>query len=160
MILIAGGLRMVLRGRASLLWGCVLVFTLANSSAYARGPAQEANAQAAVQAAEQASAAWLKRMDAGQYAECWKTAATAIQSAITEQQWTTAMENVRAPLSKVLTRAQQSATATSHLPGAPDGEYVVILYQTSFEHKQTAQETVAMSREKDQVWRVSGFYIK
>jgi hypothetical protein len=46
------------------------------------------------------------------------------------------------------------------LPGAPDGEYVVIQYETSFEKKAFAIETVTPSFEKDGIWRVSGYYIE
>jgi hypothetical protein len=53
-----------------------------------------------------------------------------------------------------------SATYTTQLPGAPDGEYVVLQYDTSFEHKKTAIETVTPVMDKDGKWRVSGYYIK
>jgi len=46
------------------------------------------------------------------------------------------------------------------LPGAPDGEYVVFQFDTSFERKGTAVETVTVSKETDGAWRVSGYYIK
>ncbi len=46
------------------------------------------------------------------------------------------------------------------MPGAPDGEYVVIQYDSSFEHKQAAVETVTPMLDKDGKWRVSGYYIK
>jgi hypothetical protein len=46
------------------------------------------------------------------------------------------------------------------LPGAPDGEYVVIQFGTSFENKKTAIETVTPMLDKDGKWRVSGYYIK
>jgi hypothetical protein len=45
------------------------------------------------------------------------------------------------------------------LPGAPEGEYVVIQYETQFEHKAGAIETVTPLREKDGSWRVSGYFI-
>jgi hypothetical protein len=35
------------------------------------------------------------------------------------------------------------------LPGAPDGEYVVFQFNTSFEQKSAAVETVTAIREKD-----------
>jgi len=36
----------------------------------------------------------------------------------------------------------------------------MILYDSSFEHKVVAQETVVMTREKDKVWRMAGYHIK
>jgi len=46
------------------------------------------------------------------------------------------------------------------LPGAPDGEYVVVQYQTIFTHKKEAVETVVSAREKDGSWKMSGYFIK
>ena len=46
------------------------------------------------------------------------------------------------------------------LPGAPDGQYVVIQFKTSFENKRSAVETVTPMFGKDQRWRVSGYYIR
>ena len=44
--------------------------------------------------------------------------------------------------------------------GRPDGEYVVILYDTSFENKKSAVETVTQMIDKDGNWHVAGYYIK
>jgi hypothetical protein len=46
------------------------------------------------------------------------------------------------------------------LHGAPDGEYLVIQFETSFSNKKSAIETVTSMLEKDGNWRVSGHYIK
>jgi hypothetical protein len=46
------------------------------------------------------------------------------------------------------------------LPGVPDGEYVVVQFDTSFEKKKTAIETVTPMKEPDGRWRVSGYFIK
>jgi ribosomal protein S17E len=46
------------------------------------------------------------------------------------------------------------------LIGAPDGEYIVIQFETSFENKKAAIETVTPMMDKDWRWRVSGYYIK
>jgi hypothetical protein len=66
----------------------------------------------------------------------------------------------RAPLGKVLSRTLKSATYATSLPGAPDGEYVVVKFDTSFEKKQSAIETVTPMKDPDGRWRVSGYFIK
>jgi hypothetical protein len=116
--------------------------------------------QTAEQIAVREGESWLAMMDAGKYADSWKAAAAVMRGAVTMEKWESTMKNVRDPLGKLESRKLQSATYTTLLPGVPDGDYVVILYETSFEHKATAQETVIMSREKDKVWRVAGYYIK
>jgi hypothetical protein len=44
--------------------------------------------------------------------------------------------------------------------GRSDGEYVVIQFDTQFENKAAAVETIAPMHEKDGSWRVSGYFIK
>ena len=66
----------------------------------------------------------------------------------------------RGPLGPVLSREVASAEYTTKLPGAPDGEYVVIQYRTKFQNKADAIETVTPMRDQDGIFRVSGYYIR
>jgi len=109
--------------------------------------------------AQQSSDAWLALTDQGKYADGYQEAAQYFKNAITKDQWEAATRASREPLGKVLSRKLKSATYTKALPGAPDGEYVVIQYDTSFEHKQSAVETVTPMLD-DGRWRVSGYYIR
>src|SRR5512142_1527279 len=81
----------------------------------ARALAAEANEAAALQAAE----AWLKLIDAGRYGASWDEASTSGRKLASKQ-------------------------VTHELPGAPDGTYVVLVFETRFEHKERGQETVTM----------------
>ena len=64
------------------------------------------------------------------------------------------MQAVRNPLGKLISRQVKSKTYMTSLPGAPDGEYVVIQFETSFENKESAIETVTPMMDKDAKWRV------
>ena len=68
--------------------------------------------------------------------------------------------SVRKPLGELVSRKLKSATFAKSLPGAPDGEYVVLQFDASFENKKEAIETVTPVREKDGKWKVSGYFIK
>ena len=46
------------------------------------------------------------------------------------------------------------------MPGAPDGRYVVVQYDTVFENKASAVETVTPMADPDGVWRVAGYFIR
>jgi len=116
--------------------------------------------QKAEQLAQQSAEAWLALVDSGKYAESWQQAAQYFKSSVTSEQWQKALQVSRAPLGKMLSRRLKRATYTRNVPGAPDGEYVVLKYDSSFEHKQSAVETVTPMLDKDGVWRVSGYYIK
>lgn len=112
--------------------------------------------KAAVTAAEK----WVALLDSGNYANSWKEAAEYFKSAINQQQWEQSIKSVRNPLGKVIYRKVQSKTYQRTLPGAPDGEYVIIQFQTSFQNKKAAVETVTPMLDKDGQWRVSGYFIK
>ena len=103
---------------------------------------------------------WLSAVDEGKYAESWKDASELFKSAVTEQQWAQSLQAVRKPLGKLLSRTIKAKTYKTSLPGAPDGEYVVIEYASSFEKKKSAIETVTPMKDADGKWRVSGYYIK
>ena len=57
-------------------------------------------------------------------------------------------------------RTVQKSEHASTLPGAPDGDYVVFKFLASFEHKQSAIETLATMKDTDGHWRVIGYFIK
>jgi hypothetical protein len=49
---------------------------------------------------------------------------------------------------------------TKELPGAPDGEYVVIQFRAAYAKKKSAIETVTPMLDADGRWRVSGYFVK
>ena len=108
----------------------------------------------------EASDTWLKLSDSGRYSESWETAAELFRNAISKEQWNQSLNAVRKPLGKVIKRSVKSTQYATSMPGAPDGEYVVIQYETSFEKKKSSIETVTPMLEKNGKWRVSGYYIK
>ena len=112
------------------------------------------------QLAQTSAESWLALVDSGKYAESWQDAASLFKAHVTKDQWQSMVGPVRDPLGKNTSRKLKSAKYTTSLPGAPDGQYVVIQYETSFEHKQSALETVTPMLDKDGKWRVSGYYIK
>jgi len=112
------------------------------------------------QLAQQSADAWLALVDSGKYAQSWDEAAQFFKSHVTKDQWQDALHASRDPFGKLVSRKVKSADYKTSLPGAPDGQYVVIQYETSFEHKQSAVETVTPMLDKDGKWRVSGYYIK
>ncbi|NMQ19556.1 DUF4019 domain-containing protein [Candidatus Competibacter phosphatis] len=130
-----------------------LAFVLAVSGVHA------ADTEAVNQARKSANS-WLALVDAAQYGQSWDEAATLFKSAVTKQEWMKAVQSTRAPLGALKSRTFKTATFTRSLPGAPDGEYVVIQFDTRFENKAAAVETVTPMRQKDGAWKVSGYYIR
>lgn len=128
----------------------VLVLTAAPAAA---GSAEKENA--AVVSAE----AWLGLVDGERYAESWKEAAELFRNAVQQEQWKQSLQAVRKPLGKPIFRKIKTKAYKTSLSGAPDGEYVVIQFETSFDRKKSAIETVTPMLDKDGKWRVSGYYI-
>jgi hypothetical protein len=98
--------------------------------------------------------------DDGKYEDSWKATSSYFRNAVTKEQWINSMNAYRKPLGKIITRKVESEHYTTSLPGAPDGEYVVIQCKTSFTNKRSATETITPMKDKDGKWRVSGYYIK
>jgi Flp pilus assembly protein TadD len=111
-------------------------------------------------AAVEPAQAWLGDIDAGHYAQSWTNAATFFQSAITSEKWVEAMQQIRKPLGALVSRKLKSAQEMSSLPGAPDGRYILMQFETAFANKKIAIETVTFIQEKDGQWRATGYYIK
>lgn len=123
------------------------------------GPAVKASEEKKA-AALTAAQAWLALVDAGDYGGSWDSAASFFKTAVGPDQWRQSMEAYRRPLGGLVTREVGSATYLTEAPGAPDGHYVVIEFDTSFENKRSAVETVTPMQDADGAWRVSGYYIK
>lgn len=110
-------------------------------------------------AAEEAAGEWLAYVDEGEYVSSWNGAAEAFRKQIGPQDWQDAVSRAREPLGKLVSRKLRSAAFTTSLPGVPDGEYVVLHYDSVFENKAAAIETVTTALENG-AWRVSGYFIK
>lgn len=103
--------------------------------------------------------AWLKLVDSGKYTDSWREASTYFRSRVPQKQWVTMVQSVRAPLGTLVSRNLAIATVSKTLPGAPDGNYTVIQFQTSFENKARATETVTVMADGEK-WRVAGYFIR
>jgi hypothetical protein len=111
-------------------------------------------------AAQAAAESWLKLVDDGRYEEPWDQAAKLFKGAVTKEQWKLAIAGVRGPLGKLVSRKLKSREYMEKVPGGPDGKYVVIQYDTVFEKKASAVETVTPMVDPDGAWRVSGYFIR
>ena len=111
-------------------------------------------------AAQAAAESWLKLVDDGKYEESWDQAAKLFKGAVTKEQWKMAVAGVRGPLGKLVSRKLKTRDYMEKVPGGPDGKYVVIQYDTVFEQKASAVETVTPMVDPDGAWRVSGYFIR
>ena len=111
------------------------------------------------QPATTAASAWLKLVDDGNYAQSWSDASKLLQTRIDQNDWASKVKPIRDSLGAVVSRTPSDTQLTKTLPGAPDGEYAIIRFNTKFANKAEAVETVTMSRENG-VWKAAGYFIR
>jgi len=110
--------------------------------------------------AAEAADVWLALVDRGEYSRSWETAAELFKDSVARRDFVQSVGRARKPLGAVKSRTLQSKRFAYSLPGVPDGQYVVLQYQTSFEKKGSAIETVTPMLDKDKKWKVSGYFVK
>lgn len=110
-------------------------------------------------AAEVAARDWLSYIDAGEYVTSWSNAGALFKKQLTPQAWEDAASSARKPLGSLRSREVKAAQYATSLPGAPDGEYVVLQFDSSFANKAAGVETVTAVLEGG-VWRVVGYFIR
>jgi hypothetical protein len=107
-----------------------------------------------------ASEQWLKLLDAGKLGPAWDVGAPPLKSSVTRSQWIKGIGEARKPFGKVASRKAEKFARSHSLPGAPDGDYALLLFNTKFANGKTAQEHLTWMLDKDDVWRVSGYFIR
>ena len=110
--------------------------------------------------AQMAATNWLVQIDKGEYLESWDNAAQYFQNQILQDRWSAALRASRKPLGNSTSRNINSSEFKSELPGAPDGNYYILTYNSSFENKASAIETITLTKGVDGKWRAVGYYIK
>jgi len=109
--------------------------------------------------AQDAARTWLVAVDAGAYGKSWDLSAELFQKAVKRDDWEKTLVAARGPMGSAGARKTRLVQYTRNLPNVPEGEYVVIQYETVFENR-AAIETVTPVKEKDGNWRVAGYFIK
>jgi hypothetical protein len=125
---------------------------------------QTAEQAAAIAAAE----TWLALVDAGDSAQSWNQASSRSKSGIqtrwlnisggSEQQWQSGLADIQIQFGRAVSRNLKSKQYAEHLPYEPEGKYVVLKYETSFE-RYNGVETVTLLKENDGAWRVSSYKV-
>ena len=102
--------------------------------------------------AQMAATNWLVQIDKGEYFESWDNAAKYFQNQILQDRWSATLRASRRPLGNLTSRNINSSDFKSELPGAPDGNYYILTYNSSFENKASAIETITLTKSPDGKW--------
>ncbi len=133
--------------------GTLALFVALAVSAHASEPE-------AIETARTETLAWLAMTDSGEYESSWESASALFKAAISKEDWERSLSAARIPLGALKVREMATSNYSTTLPGAPDGEYVVFQFNSSFEHKASAVETVTAMKDPDGTWRVAGYFVK
>lgn len=103
---------------------------------------------------------WLMLADMQDSESTWKNSSSIFQSAIEIDDWRKSLQTARSPLGMTVSRIIESVEPLVNPDGAPDGNYAKLVFKSSFESKQQAQETITLVEDGDGQWRIAGYYIK
>jgi len=112
------------------------------------------------EAAAAAVEAFLHRVDTDKFAESWQIAASMLKEKVPEQLWVEKLGEIRAVAGPLLERTEESMTYSTSAKDSPEGEYIVVTFDTSFDRKKDASEIVTVTLDTDGDWRVAGYFIR
>ena len=100
---------------------------------------------------------WLNLVDEQKYEESWKQASLMFRSAVTQERWGVALARFREPLGIMVSRTRSRLEFSKFLRGAPEGDYAIIHFSTSFANK-NATERLTLVKE-DGKWQTAAYGI-
>jgi hypothetical protein len=100
---------------------------------------------------------WLEMADSGKYKQCWSSAHPFFQAMNSEDKWVKNMRKTRNKLGVVIERTLSTSKYMTKLPtpGAPEGEYVISTFDTTFKKKGRKLEVVIVAKTDDGLWQVT-----
>jgi hypothetical protein len=108
----------------------------------------------------EASRAWLALLDAGKFDAAWDGASPYLKSVVTRQKWISGLTAARKPFGKLKQRTPVKFARSHSMPDAPDGDYSLLEFDSDFANGKRASEQIIWMLGDNQVWRVSGYYIR
>ncbi len=111
-------------------------------------------------AARTTGESWLLLIDRKNYNSSWDQAAATMKLLVDKKGWNQAMTKLRQPLGSVSARTLKDVRTAQNPPGAPAGDYVVLVYDTKFSGRAGANEMVILIKESDGKWRVMSYFAR
>jgi hypothetical protein len=109
--------------------------------------------------AQPVAAEFLALVDDGKYAESWQSLAPLVRDKVKQQEWIEKLDKARSRSGGVVQRAQKSTRSVTALKDSPEGEYIIISYESDFQKAEDVSEYVAVMRDGDS-WKVAGYSIQ
>jgi hypothetical protein len=111
------------------------------------------------QAAQRQALGFLGYLDHGRFADSYAYTGMLIRSQLDREAFASQVEKARSGTGAIQARELIDAGYSTTVPGAPEGQYVVLHYHSSFANRPDTVETLTLAMAKG-YWRVDGWYIK
>jgi hypothetical protein len=110
--------------------------------------------------AHRAALEWLTVVDADNSTASYAAAGSKFRTAMTQEKWAGAMGAARTQFGKTQRRTFAGAQKADAMPNKPPGDFVMLLFRSGFEKRDTVMETLTMEKEPDGKWRVIGYSLR
>jgi hypothetical protein len=145
----------------------VLVASLGSTPLHAQqGPPPPSGAQqgedphaADEVAAERQALGFVGYLDQGRFADSYAYTGMLIRAQLDRDAFSTQIQKTRAGTGALQSRELMDASYSTSVPGAPEGQYVILHYHAGFANRPDTVETVTLAFANG-YWRIAGYYIK
>ena len=112
-----------------------------------------------VEQALPAAVEFLALIDSGKYAESWQSSASLMRAKVTQQDWTDKLDQARSLSGGLVQRVQKSASYATVAKDSPEGEYIMLIYESDFQAAEDVSEYVTVMLEGEE-WKVAGYFMQ
>ena len=99
---------------------------------------------------------FLQLIDGGKYAESWQSSASLVRDKVTQQEWIEKLDKTRSRYGELIQRNQKSTRSATALKDSPEGEYIILTYESDFQKAEDVSEYVTVMRDGDS-WKVASY---
>ena len=122
-------------------------------------PAADPATAAKEAAAAKAAGEWLKLIDGAEYGKAWDESASVFRERVTRQQWVDGVPKNRSEFGAFKSRTPTGTAYRTSIPGAPEGEYVMVRFTSDFEKNPASEEVVTVMLQSG-AWRPVGYLLR
>ncbi len=98
-------------------------------------------------------------IDAQNYQAAYQSGSKLLHLTSPEDQWISETERTREVLGTALQRKLKAVKSISTYPGLPDGEYMLVYFETKMERKEKAAEVLLVAQING-AWEVCSYHLK
>ncbi len=112
-----------------------------------------------VEQAKPAAIEFLGLIDGAKYAESWESSADLMRDKVTRNDWIDKLDKARNLSGDLVQRVQKSASYATEAKDSPEGEYIMLIYESDFQRAEDVSEYVTVMLEGDE-WKVAGYFMQ